>query len=156
MRRKDREILDGDRIDEIIRSCDCCRLGFADGLSCYLVPMNFGYVHRDGQRFFYFHGAREGRKLELTKKNGVAGFELDTGHGLKEGTAACQYSYRFQSIVGSGLIQVVNGGEEKREALRSIMEQYTGRSDWEFPVGAEASVTVLKLTVQELSCKEHV
>ena len=28
MRRKDREVLDEIKIDEFIRNCDCCRIGF--------------------------------------------------------------------------------------------------------------------------------
>ena len=31
MRRHDREITDAAQIDAVIRACDCCRLGFADG-----------------------------------------------------------------------------------------------------------------------------
>jgi len=42
MRRADREVKDEKRIDEIIRACDCCRLGFIDGDSVYIVPLNFG------------------------------------------------------------------------------------------------------------------
>jgi len=30
MRRKDREVLDETKIDEFIRNCDCCRIGFYD------------------------------------------------------------------------------------------------------------------------------
>ena len=30
MRRKDREVLAEVRIDEFIKSCDCCRIGFYD------------------------------------------------------------------------------------------------------------------------------
>ena len=35
MRRKDREITDKQKIDEIIRGCHCCRLGFCDGDEVY-------------------------------------------------------------------------------------------------------------------------
>ena len=55
MRRKDREITDLERIDEIIRACDCCRLGFQDGEGVYIVPVNFGFAWEDGKRVLYFH-----------------------------------------------------------------------------------------------------
>ena len=45
MRRKDREVLDETKIDEFIRNCDCCRIGFYDKENdeVYIVPLNFGY-----------------------------------------------------------------------------------------------------------------
>ena len=45
MRRKDREVLDEIKIDEFIRNCDCCRIGFYDKENdeVYIVPLNFGY-----------------------------------------------------------------------------------------------------------------
>ncbi|HJC22920.1 MAG TPA: pyridoxamine 5'-phosphate oxidase family protein [Candidatus Eisenbergiella merdavium] len=55
MRRSDREITESGRIDEIIRSCHCCRLGFCDGKDVYIVPLSFGYRSECGKRSFYFH-----------------------------------------------------------------------------------------------------
>ena len=155
MRRHDREITDAAQIDAVIRACDCCRLGFADGGSCYIVPMNFGFVREGGRRIFYFHSAREGRKLELAQRNGTAGFELDTGHGLNTADAPCGYSFRFQSVIGTGRISLVQEPAEKLRAREAVMAQCTGRSGWEFPAGAADSVAILKLTVQEISCKVH-
>lgn len=85
MRRKDREVTDESRIDGIIRRCSCCRLGFSDGGEVYIVPMNFGFVKRDGKRVFYFHSAKEGRKVELLKNGCDVGFEMDCGYELHPG-----------------------------------------------------------------------
>ena len=82
MRRKDREITDRKKIDDMIRSCHCCRLGFCDEGTAYIVPLNFGYVSEEEKQVFYFHGAKEGRKLELIRKYHRAGFELDTAYQL--------------------------------------------------------------------------
>ena len=155
MRRKDREVTDPAVIDGIIRRCDCCRLGFADGGACYIVPLNFGFVHRDGARIFYFHSAREGRKVDLARRCGRAGFELDTGHRLQAGDAACQCSMDFESVIGTGAVAVVEDPAEKREALLAILAQCTGRTHWDLPQRAEQSVCILRLTVEELSCKVH-
>lgn len=57
MRRKDREITDGDTIDGIIQEAFCVRLGFNDDGEVYIVPLNFGFENINGKRFFYFHGA---------------------------------------------------------------------------------------------------
>lgn len=42
MRRKDREVLDYQEMLNIMHSYDCCRLGFIDDDSTYIVPLNFG------------------------------------------------------------------------------------------------------------------
>lgn len=101
MRRKDREVIKDEEIDKIISNCYCCRLGFQDEGNIYMVPLSFGYEKNNGRRIFYFHSAKEGRKIDLIRKNHYAGFELDTNYKLKEGTKACSYSARFQSVTGS-------------------------------------------------------
>ena len=105
MRRNEHELTDQERIDTLIGSCQVCRLGFVDGDRPYIVPLNFGYAREGGRRIFYFHGAREGRKMDLARRNGTAGFELDTAHELHEGDAACSYSFRYQSVIGSGTVR---------------------------------------------------
>ena len=51
MRRKDREVLEEVKIDEFIRNCDCCRIGFYDKENdeVYIVPLNFGYSNIDNE-----------------------------------------------------------------------------------------------------------
>ena len=56
MRRQDREIKDRVRIDEIIESCDCIRVGLSAQEGAYIVPLNFGYAPGDPAKF-YFHSA---------------------------------------------------------------------------------------------------
>ena len=97
MRRKDRQVSDAAMQREIILACSCCRLGFCDEGGAYIVPLNFGYEERGGKRTFYFHGAREGRKMELIKAGGPVGFELDTGWRLNEAKEACEYSASFRA-----------------------------------------------------------
>ena len=43
MRRKEREVTDYNKMIEILKSCDCCRIGLVDDKGAYIVPMNFGY-----------------------------------------------------------------------------------------------------------------
>lgn len=53
-----------------------------------MVPVNFGHTVEGGRHVFYFHGAAEGRKVDLVRRNGWAGFELDTGYRLQGAEAA--------------------------------------------------------------------
>lgn len=153
MRRKDREITEQAKINAIIRNCDCLRLALADKGAPYIVPVSFGYAEEE--KAFYFHGAKEGRKMDLIEKNSVVGFELDCKHALKEAEKACGYSYFFQSVIGTGKIHVLEDLEEKKKGLMTVMAHYTGRKDWEFPENMLDATAVLRLDVEEMSAKEN-
>lgn len=157
MRRKDREVLDEVKIDKFIRNCDCCRIGFYDkeNNEVYIVPLNFGYSNVDNKRVFYFHGAKEGRKIELISKTKKVSFEMDSNHELIVGKMACNYSERYQSVMGTGLISFVEDKDQKIAALNEIMFQSTGKKDWEFPEPMLNGVVVFKIEVTSLSAKER-
>ena len=155
MRRQDRAVTDPEKIQAVIDACKVCRLGFQDGRGVYVVPVNFGHVMEDGRHVFYFHGAAEGRKVDLVRQNGWAGIELDTGYRLQGAEKACGYTAAFRSVIGEGPIRVVEDPSEKCRGLTAIMRQATGQADWEFPDAAVDTVCVCKLTAEALSCKEH-
>lgn len=155
MRRKEREIVEEEKIREILDVCDCCRIALLDGKIPYIVPLNFGYKLEDGRLIFYFHGAPEGKKMELVRSAGYAGFELDCAHELLTHEKACGHSFYYQSIIGHGRILVVEDREEKEEGLRQIMWQLTQKTDWDFDARALEATAVLKLEAEEYSGKEH-
>lgn len=155
MRRKDREVTDPQKIRQMIERCHCCRLGLCDQGKAYIVPLSFGYEERDGRYFFYFHGAKEGRKLDLMRENPYVGFELDTGYELTKGDSACQYGARFQSAIGEGKVTFLEKPEEKKEALQLLMKHYTGCAEWEMPDKALEAVCVFQMEALEMTCKEH-
>jgi len=155
MRRKDRETTDMAKINKIIQSCHCCRLGLYDQGKVYIVPLNFGYWEENQKRIFYFHSAMEGRKIDLIAKNQYAGFELDTNYKLHPAPNACSFSAGFQSIIGSGKVSFVTDEEEKKLALKKIMLQNTGTENWSFTDSSVKKVCVIRLDVEEISCKEH-
>lgn len=155
MRRKDREVTDKDKINEVISKCKVCRIGFNDNGKVYIVPLNFGFDEKDGERTLYFHGAKEGRKIDLIKTNPNVGFEMDASFEFMTSDEACNHSAWYQSIIGNGVISFVTEPEEKEKALNSIMFSATGKRDWNFNPMAFEKVCVFKLKIDELSCKEH-
>lgn len=155
MRRKDREVTDPERIKAIIASCSCCRLGFCDKGNVYIVPLSFGYEELGSKRFFYFHSALEGRKIDLIQSQQHAGFELDTNYQVIPAQHPCGYSARFQSVIGFGKVSFLENPQEKAHALSRIMAHQTGKDGWEFPAAQLEKTCVFQLEVQELSCKER-
>ena len=86
MRRKNRQVTDWKEIKEIVGRCKVARLGMNDDGKVYVVPMNYGCETEDGGRLtFYFHCAREGRKMDVLKKKSTslsgAGRETRTDGG---------------------------------------------------------------------------
>ena len=155
MRRKDREVTDSTKIADIISRCTCCRIGFDDDGEVYIVPLNFGYQTKENTYTFYFHGANEGRKSDLMKKNPNVGFEMDTDYALHKADYACGHSARFQSIIGNGIVSIVSETEEKKLGISLLMEHNTGKRDWDFDEKMVNAVSVFKLEVTKMSCKEH-
>lgn len=155
MRRKDRDVTNPERIADIISRCSCCRIGFYGDGEVYIVPLNFGYEIKDDTYILYFHGAKEGHKIDLIQKNPHVGFEMDTDYELTEADIACGYSARFQSIIGNGIVSIVSELEEKKQGLSLLMEHNTGKREWSFDKKMIDTVVVFKLVVSKMSCKEH-
>ena len=150
MRRKDREVTDIEKIEEILDACKVSRIGLMDQGKIYIVPMNHGYSLEDGRLVLYYHGANEGKKLELVKENPQVGFEMDCGHELVEGRLACQHSYHYASIIGNGEARVITEPEEKLKALAVIMKHQTGKEFQEFETNPrlEKAVSIIKVELK--------
>lgn len=155
MRRAEREVTDPGELEAILKRCDVCRLGLCDGNAPYVVPLNFGYELSEGELTLYFHCAGEGKKLELIRRNPNACFETDCGHELVRGPRACDWTMRYESVIGEGTVSFVESPEEKEGALRKVMEQYAGRPDFSFDQNMLRHVTILKLSVSHFTGKRH-
>jgi hypothetical protein len=155
MRRKDREILDAAQAEAILQAADCCRLGFADEGTAYIVPMSFGVAKEDGKLCLYFHSAPAGRKVELIEALGKASFEADTGCQIKTAAAACGFSCYYASVIGHGSIAVLRDDADKLRALRCVMAHYTGKQDWEFAPRELAATCCIRLVVEEMTAKAN-
>ncbi len=154
MRRADREVREISDILSVIDRCKVCRLGLLDGDGVYIVPMNFGYTYENKTLKLYFHSAKEGRKIDILKRGGIVGFELDCGHELIEGNQACAYGYRFESVIGTGRVAFLNSEADKSVALSHLMCQQTGR-DFVFTPEMACAVEVFCLTADTYTCKRH-
>jgi hypothetical protein len=155
MRRNDREITDNKIIEEFIAKEHIIRVAFNDNGEIYIVPINYGYSCVNGNYSFYFHGAKEGRKYELSKCKPSVGFEIDGNYKVLENESACGFSAAFQSVIGTGILHLVEDEDEKRRGLNAIMKQTTQKSGWEYNEKMIEAVAVFKLEVDKISCKRN-
>ena len=153
MRKKDREIKDTKELEEILQKADVCRIAFAVDGTPYIVTMNFGYVWKDNL-ILYFHCAKEGKKLELMKRNNMVCFEMDIDHELVRSENACDWGMKYRSIVGLGLLESVAEEEEKKRGLDCIMDHYGFNGKKAYNEKALGLTEILKLTTTEFTGKK--
>lgn len=153
MRRSDREITDSSAIESFIAKEQIIRIAFYDDGDIYIVPVNYGYIRENGKYSFYFHGARAGRKFELAKSSPKVGFEIDGRYELLEAEIACDFSAKFQSVIGTGTLSIVEDKTEKILGLNCLMKQTTNKTEWEYKDEMLNGVAVFRLDVEKMSCK---
>ncbi|MDR1095812.1 MAG: pyridoxamine 5'-phosphate oxidase family protein [Spirochaetaceae bacterium] len=156
MRRKDREITAVEEKLEIIAKNKVCRLGLARNNFPYIVPLNYGYSFENNTLVLYFHGAAEGKKMDIIKENSNACFEIDFEGGLIESENPCSFGYTFKSVIGFGQITMLSSMEEKTAGLNKIMSHQTGKETvWNFPEEALRNMAVYKMAVEEFTGKQR-
>jgi len=148
MRKKEKEITDIEEIEKIIRKAMVCRISLVDNDEPYIVPVCFGY-ERDA---LYFHGASEGRKVELIKKNNKICFEIDTDVEVVKGKKPCSWTMKYRSVIGVGRACILEKDEEKSHGLRVIVRQYT-EGDFSFPKKLD-SVLVVRVDIESITGKK--
>jgi len=149
MRKKEREILDPLVIEAIIRSSLVCRLAFVDGHRPYLVPVCFGYR----QRTLYFHGALQGKKMDLIRAGSPVCFEFESEVVPKPDPEACNWSMRYRSVIGFGRAVIIEDIEEKRTALNIIMAQYA-HDQYSISEKSLKGTAVVKIIIEEMRGKQ--
>ena len=152
MRKSDREIKSKEEIIDIIKRCDVIRLAFNNGDYPYILPLNFGFEGKNDKVIFYLHGALEGTKVDIMKKDNRASFEMDTKHELQyyEEKGYCTMSY--ESIIGRGRIRILPE-DEKMNALKKLMGHYHKSEDTYFNPAAISRTLVYSLEVEEMTAK---
>ena len=125
MRRKEFEVVDKSRIEEVLRSAEIGHLAFngPDGWP-RLTALNYTY---DGR--ILWHGAVAGERFECLKKDPRASFfavSLQTylpSHFLSEENATGS-SVAFKSVAVRGRCRFIEDPEEKCAILNLLMEKY--------------------------------
>lgn len=151
MRRSDREIKDINEMIKVMEKCDTCRLALNDEGYPYILPLNFGMEIADDKIILYFHGASEGKKYELIKKDNRASFEMDCSHRLVTDAEKGSCTMEYESVIGRGMIEILPE-EEKYRALCILMKHYH-KEDFPFDQRVMSRTTVMRLVVEDMTGK---
>lgn len=156
MRKSNREIAEKSELENIIRTCGVCRLAFRSQdaeEAPYIVPMNFGMDYSGEMPVFYFHCAREGRKLDLMRSDPRVGFEMDRLISIRSGEEACRWSANYESVIGTGILEMIEDPEERIAGLTAIMKMYGAEGEQRFDSAALPKTAVLRLRALTISGK---
>lgn len=158
MRRKDREVKDLNGIFDIIERCNVVHLGMVDNGLPYVVALNFGYEREGDGLILYFHCAMEGKKIDILRNNPDVYFQMDCVNELIRGSSErpCAYCWRYDSVMGSGRAEFIDGMQEKAHALNKLV-QHVGRTDeiFSFPPASFARTCVLRVRSNDFTGKHR-
>jgi nitroimidazol reductase NimA-like FMN-containing flavoprotein (pyridoxamine 5'-phosphate oxidase superfamily) len=149
MRRKDKEITEQKALYDIMNKALVCRLGVSYEGMAYIIPMSFGY----SDRVLYFHSGPEGRKLMILRENPKACFEVEIDTQVIPSKQGCNWTMRYQSIIGFGEVEFIEELEGKREAMKIIMQQYSDEVKL-IEDAALSGVTLFKLIISTMTGKK--
>ncbi|NLT73739.1 MAG: pyridoxamine 5'-phosphate oxidase family protein [Chloroflexi bacterium] len=152
MRRTDREILERERIDSIIRRCGVCRLGVVSEGEPYVVPLSFGY---DGSAV-YLHMAGSGRKLDALRTGQQVCLEWDLPGRVQRGEDACAWGQAYESVIAYGRPEIVEDQAGRRRGLELLMSHYAGEpqtGSWDMRESVLARTVVVRVVLDRVSGK---
>jgi hypothetical protein len=149
MRRLDKEITDSGEMAAMMDKAAVCRIALVDGNCPYLFPVNF--VVRNNH--LYFHSSREGKKIDILRKNNQVCFEIDSDTEIVPGDLPCSWGTRYRSVIGFGRAGFLDG-PEKQQALNYLMEKYAGQNDFSYQAEALEKVAVLRVIIEKITGKK--
>ena len=150
MRRKEKEITDQKIIDEILTKSQLCRIALFDDEFPYIVPFNYAY----SDNVILFHSATSGKKIDLIRKNNKVCFEIEYSSQIIEHEQSCQWTTRYRSIIGVGVMEIVTEYEEKKKGLDAIMTHYGRTEHTDYGGKSLENLVILKLKILNLTAKQ--
>lgn len=132
LRRKEFSVQDESMIQEILQEISYGVLSLIAGNKPYSVPLNFATFGND----IIFHGANEGKKIELIGKGTKACFSVVKEYSFlpsyfSSSTSACPATQFFASVFCEGEISLLTDLGEKAKALGALMQKMQPEKNYE-------------------------
>ena len=150
MRRKDREITDLAEMEAVLREAQVCRIALCDGNEPYVIPLCYAYA----DNAIWVHSAREGKKIDLIRKNPLCCVEVDNASSPIPADKPCKWEFRYRSVICTGMARVVVTSAEKNYGLNQIMQHY-GAGAYDFTEADLERVCVIKIDITTMTGKKY-
>ena len=116
--RRIKQLLSKEETNEILQTCTSGVLGvIGDDDYPYTVPVS--YVYKDGKLFF--HGAKEGHKIDSIKRNNKVTFCVIEKDEVIQKT----FTTHFRSVSVFGIARILTEDDERKYAIESLVEKYS-------------------------------
>lgn len=121
VRRQNRILEDKARISELLNISEYGFLSLGTSENGYGYGIPISYVYDEEANTLYFHCAPEGQKLDLINQNNKVSFCVV---GVTKPIAE-QFTTLFESVISYGKADINLSDEEKRKALRLLVNKYS-------------------------------
>ncbi len=152
--RREKLITDIETVSEILNKSKVLHLGLVDGDEPYVIPMNYGHALDGDKLTIWLHGAKNGKKYDLIRKNPKVFFEMECDVEPFEGEVACKYGLSYSSLMGKGIATIIEDIEEKKAALSTLMQTQTEKK-FEFNDKLASVVNIIRIDVSEYTAKHR-
>ena len=161
MRRDEFNVQDEKSINEILTECEYGTLSLISDNKPYCVALNFVKYENS----IFFHGAKEGKKIEAIKNNNLASFLVVKPYSLipsyfSDTLAACPATQFFASVFIEGKIDFIEDVNKKSDVLNALMEKLQSDGGYERIAYDKPMYTkmiektaILELKQTNISCK---
>ena len=161
MRRDEFNINDKNSINEILQTCEYGTLSLISEGKPYVVALNFVFFENS----IFFHGAKEGKKIEAKNSNPNAAFLVVKPYSFipsyfSDTMAACPATQFFASVLIEGKLKFIEDGYKKAEVLNALMKKFQKEDSFEEIAYDKAmytkmldKTTIIELKIETQSCK---
>ncbi|MEN6480460.1 MAG: pyridoxamine 5'-phosphate oxidase family protein [Anaerolineales bacterium] len=149
MRRADREVTDRAEMEAIIAQADYCTLAIHAQDAPYAVPLSFGYANGH----VYIHGAREGHKIDLLRRNPRVSLVFVGSCETHLGIQPCSGTTFYRSVIAEGTARFVTDPEEQLFGLDVILAQHSAPGPHAYDPKALEATQVIAIDITAMTGK---
>lgn len=121
IRRQNRILEDQSRIEELLQISEYGFLSLGTTSNGYGYGIPISYAYEKDTNSLYFHCATEGQKLDIIKGNDKVSFcVVGNTYPIAE-----QFTTLYESVIAFGKADIHLTDEEKRKALRLLVNKYS-------------------------------
>ena len=161
MRRAEFDVKDENSINEVLQACEYGTLSLISEGKPYVVALNFVFFENS----IFFHGSKEGRKIQAIKSNPNASFLVVKPYSFipsffSDIMAACPATQFFASVLFEGTVNFIKDGNIKAKVLNALMKKFQSEDSFEEIAYEKAMYTkmldktaIFELKAENISCK---
>ncbi|WP_458110625.1 pyridoxamine 5'-phosphate oxidase family protein [Bacillus sp. PK6-013] len=120
IRQKQLVCTDEKKIDQFLTEAQTGYLGMSTDEYPYVIPLNF--VWKNG--YIYFHGASEGRKMDMLQENPNVCFTVSEQYGTMVHPIPAKTDTAYMSVILFGTASIITDLDEATSAMQALLDKY--------------------------------